>query len=92
MNKAQLIEEIALQTGETKASTGRALEATIEVISRALQEGRNVTLVGFGTFKVTERASRKGVHPRTTAAIRIPASKVPRFVAGARLKDLVGSK
>jgi DNA-binding protein HU-beta len=93
MNKAELIEVIAKKTGESKAAAGRNVEAILEAITGSLKRGKNVTLVGFGTFRVAKRAARKGVNPQTKAAIKIPAAKVPRFVAGQALKAVVaGSK
>ena len=89
MNKGELIEAIAGATGSTKADAGRALDATIENITKALKKGDTVTLVGFGTFKVSKRAARTGRNPQTGAELKIPARKVPSFKAGAGLKDAV---
>lgn len=89
MNKAELIEAIAKKTGESKASAGRSLEAALEAISQSLKKGKNVTLVGFGTFRVTKRAARNGVNPKTLEKIKIPAAKVPKFSAGQALRKTV---
>jgi len=89
MNKGELIEAIASATGSTKADAGRALDATIENITKALKKGDTVTLIGFGTFKVSKRAARTGRNPQTGAELKIPARKVPSFKAGAGLKDVV---
>lgn len=89
MNKIDLIEAIALSADISKASAGRALEAAIDTIKSALKDGDSVTLVGFGTFKVAQRAARNGRNPRTGAAINIKAAKIPRFTAGKGLKDAV---
>ena len=75
MNKGELIEAIASATGSTKADAGRALDATIENITKALKKGDTVTLIGFGTFKVSKRAARTGRNPQTGAELKIPAKK-----------------
>ena len=89
MNKTDLIEEIAKSADITKASATRALDAAIEAITASLQKNESVTLVGFGTFSVGERAARTGLNPRTKEAIQIEAAKVPKFKAGKALKDAV---
>lgn len=89
MNKSELIDAIAGSADITKADAGRALDATIAAITAALQAGDAVTLVGFGTFSVKERAARKGRNPKTGETIDIAASKVPDFKAGKGLKDAV---
>lgn len=89
MNKADLIDSIANSADLSKASAGRALDAAIEAITKALKKGDTVTLVGFGTFSVRKRAARMGRNPRTGEAIKIKASKVPGFKAGKALKDAI---
>lgn len=89
MNKAELIESIANAADLSKASAGRALDATIESITKALKKGDTVTLVGFGTFSVRKRAARMGRNPRTGEEIKIKASKVPGFKSGKALKDAI---
>ncbi len=89
MNKAELIDAIASSTDQSKASAGRALDAAIDAITKALKKGDTVTLVGFGTFSVRKRAARTGRNPRTGEAIKIKASKVPGFKAGKALKDAI---
>ncbi|ONG38919.1 MAG: HU family DNA-binding protein [Moraxellaceae bacterium] len=89
MNKAELIDAIATQGGLSKAQAGQALDATIGAISDALKAGETVTLVGFGTFSVKERAARSGRNPKTGETIKIAATKVPGFKAGKGLKDAV---
>ena len=89
MNKTELIEEIARSADITKASAARALDAVLESITATLADNGTVTLVGFGTFSVSERAARTGRDPRTREAIRIEAAKVPKFKAGKALKDAV---
>jgi DNA-binding protein HU-beta len=88
-NKSDLIEAIAKSADLSKAAAGRALDATIEAISKSLKKGELVSLVGFGTFYVAKRAARNGRNPRTGAAIKIKAAKVPKFRAGKGLKDTV---
>ena len=89
MNKAELIDSIATHGGLSKAQAGQALDATISAISEALKAGETVTLVGFGTFSVKERAARSGRNPKTGETIAIAATKVPGFKAGKGLKDAV---
>jgi nucleoid DNA-binding protein len=89
MNKSELVEAVASQAGLTKADADRALNAVTESIKKALKKGNVVSLVGFGTFKVSKRSARTGRNPQTGAALKIPARKVPRFTAGKALKDAV---
>ena len=89
MNKSDLIDAIALSADISKAAAGRALEATVDSITEALQAGDQVSLVGFGTFQVKDRAARSGRNPQTGETIQIKASKVPGFKAGKALKDAV---
>ena len=87
MNKSELIEHIAKQADLSKAAAGRALEAIIGGVKTTLKKNGSVTIAGFGTFAVTKRASRTGRNPRTGAAIKIKAAKVPKFRPGKALKD-----
>ncbi|MFM2480019.1 HU family DNA-binding protein [Celerinatantimonas sp. YJH-8] len=89
MNKAQLIDQIATGADLSKAAASRALDSTLEAISEALKNGDQVTLIGFGSFQVKERAARSGRNPQTGAEIQIPAASVPSFKAGKLLKDAV---
>lgn len=89
VNKSELIDAIAEKADMTKADAGRALDATVAAISAALKGGDAVTLVGFGTFAVKERAARTGRNPQTGKEIKIAASKTPSFKAGKGLKDAV---
>ena len=89
MNKTELIESIAQAADISKAAAERALDGTVAAITSSLQKGDMVTLVGFGTFYVGERAARSGRNPRTGDTIQIKASKVPKFRAGKALKDAV---
>lgn len=86
MNKTDLIDAVANDTGLSKADATKALESVVEQITRALKTGDKVTLVGFGTFAGTERAARKGRNPRTGEPIKIEASKGAKFTAGKELK------
>ncbi|MBI4291613.1 MAG: HU family DNA-binding protein [Betaproteobacteria bacterium] len=89
VNKIDIIDNVARSADISKAAAGRALEATVAAIKTALKKGGMVTLVGFGTFYVGKRAARTGRNPRTGAAIKIKAAKVPKFRAGKALKDAV---
>lgn len=88
-NKSDLIDAIAISADISKASAGRALDATIKSIQESLKNGESVSLVGFGTFYVGERVARNGRNPRTGEAINIKAAKIPKFRAGKGLKDAV---
>lgn len=89
MNKQDLISAIADAAELTKADAGRAIDAMVEVVKKALKKGDTVSLVGFGTFSVRKRAARTGRNPRTGQTIKIKASKSPAFKAGKALKDAV---
>ncbi len=89
MNKNELIASIAAATGLTKTDSTKALDAFINSVAKALKEGKEVRLVGFGTFGVTERAATTGRNPRTGATIQIPARKVAKFKPGKALQDSV---
>jgi len=89
MTKDELVEKIAEDSGISKKEAGEALKSFISGISGALSKGDSVTLVGFGTFSVSQRAARTGRNPQTGAAIQIKASKAPKFKAGKTLKDAV---
>ena len=87
MNKAQLIDCVAAEADISKAAAGRAIDAMIESVTETLEKEESVTLVGFGTFSVRDRAARTGRNPQTGAEIQIAASKLPAFKAGKLLKD-----
>lgn len=89
MNKAELIDAVAEGADISKADAARAVDTVVDQITKALTKGDQVTLIGFGTFAVKDRAARTGRNPRTGEAINIPASKVPGFKAGKALKDAV---
>ena len=88
MNKAQLIDELAKVTCSKKEAV-QALDATLAAIQKALKKGDAVTLVGFGTFRISKRKARKGRNPQTGEVIKIAAKKVPVFKAGKGLKAAV---
>jgi DNA-binding protein HU-beta len=92
MNKSELIEAIAKAAELSKADAERALNATIETVVKTVAKGDSVTLVGFGTFKSSKRAARTGRNPATGAALKIAATTVPRFTAGATFKTAVAGK
>lgn len=92
MTKTELIERVAKDAGLTKADAGKALNATIDTIKASLKKGQPVVLVGFGSFKISKRKARKGRNPRTGAALKIAACKIPKFSAGKTLKDSVNGK
>ncbi len=89
MNKSELIEAVAGSADISKAAAGRAIDAVVESVTNALKNGDQVTLIGFGTFSVKDRAARTGRNPQTGAEIQIAAAKIPSFKAGKGLKDSV---
>jgi DNA-binding protein HU-beta len=89
MNKTELIDQIAEAAEISKAAAGRALDATVAAVKLSLKKGDTVSLIGFGTFYVGDRAARTGRNPRTGTALKIKAAKVPKFRAGKGLKDAV---
>ncbi|ANS88121.1 HU family DNA-binding protein (plasmid) [Vibrio scophthalmi] len=89
MNKTELVAHVAEAAELSKADAGRAIDAIIDGITESLATGDDVALLGFGTFKISERAARDGRNPRTGETIKIAASKVPSFKAGKALKDAV---
>jgi DNA-binding protein HU-beta len=89
MNRAEVVGRVARDSGLTKADVDRVLASLIENVSRSLKKGEKVKLVGFGTFDVARRRARSVLNPRTGAAIRIPARRMPRFTPGKELKKLV---
>lgn len=88
-NKTELVAKVAERAELKKSEAERAVNAFMETIEEALREGEKVSLVGFGTFEVRERAARKGRNPQTGAEISISASRVPAFKAGKSLKEVV---
>lgn len=92
MNKSELIEVTAKEAGISKAAAEKALSATMAAVVKAVSKGDSVTLVGFGTFKSAKRAARTGKNPKTGATIKIAATTVPKFSAGAGFKAAVAGK
>jgi len=89
MNKAELISAIAEKAELSKADSKKALDGFIKAVSEALESGDKVSLIGFGSFAVTEKAARQGINPATKAPITIEAKKVVKFKPGAELAELV---
>lgn len=92
MNKSELIEVAAQEAGITKAAADKALAAILDAVVTAVAKGDSVTLVGFGTFKASQRAARTGKNPKTGASLKIPATTVPKFTAGTAFKAAVAAK
>jgi DNA-binding protein HU-beta len=89
MNKGELIDAIAMEAGLTKVQAKKAVESYVNATTGALKNGEKVTLVGFGTFSIVERAARKGRNPQTRKEMTIPAKKVVRFRPGLELVEKV---
>ena len=89
MNKADLVNEIAKETGLTKTKSSEVVDTIVNAISSSLKKGEKVTLVGFGTFSTSKRSARKGRNPKTGAVINIPGKTVARFKAGSELTKSV---
>ena len=92
MNKSELIEISATETDLSKAAAGKVLDAVTAAIVKAVSKGDTVTLIGFGTFKSSKRAARTGRNPQTGKELKIAATTVPRFTAGAGFKAAVAGK
>ena len=90
MNKTEFIAAVAAKTAMTQAEAGRVVDAVLATVSETLASGGDIRLTGFGNFEVGEQAARTGRNPRTGQEIAIPASKAPKFRAGAKLKAAVG--
>ena len=91
MNKTELVAAIAEKAGLSKKDAEGAVKAFTDTVAEQLKAGEKIQLVGFGTFEVAERAARTGKNPQTGEAIKIPASKAPKFKAGKALKDVVNT-
>ena len=89
MNKHDVIQKIANDTGITKTSAAAVIDSLIDGITRSLKKGDSVSFVGFGTFKTSNRKARKARNPQTGATINVPKRRVPRFSAGKALKQAV---
>jgi len=92
MNKQELIDAIAGQTGQSKAQTGEMLDTTLDVIKKIVAKGDSLQLIGFGSFSSGKRAARVGRNPKTGEEIKIPAAKTVKFTAGKAFKDAVNNK
>ncbi|MCQ6288820.1 HU family DNA-binding protein [Bacillus cereus] len=91
MNKTELIQKVAQETGLKRPQASLAVDTLLESIQQALQNGDNVQLIGFGSFEVRERAAREGRNPQSGESITIPARKVPAFKAGKQLKEAISN-
>ncbi len=89
MTKTEMIDAVANSASLTKDEAGRAVNAVLDTITSTLKSGDQVTIVGFGSFSVKERAARQGRNPQTGETIQIKASKLPAFKAGKALKDAI---
>lgn len=89
MNKSELVDAIAQESGLTKTDSKKALDAFISAIGGTLKKGDKISLVGFGSFSVSKRAARTGKNPRTKETINIPAKNVVKFKAGSELSGRV---
>ena len=92
MNKSELIDALAAKTHTTKAAAGQAIDALIDIITAEVAKGEDVTLIGFGTFKPSQREARTGRNPKTGEPLTIAATTVPTFKAGAGFKAAVANK
>lgn len=92
MNKTELVEIAAKQADISKASAGKVLDAIVGAVVKTVAKGGTVALIGFGTFKSSKRAARTGKNPRTGEALKIAATTVPKFSAGAGFKSAVSGK
>jgi nucleoid DNA-binding protein len=89
INKDALVDAIAQKTDQSKKDIEMTIDTLVDEITKSLQGGNKVTLTGFGTFRISNRAAREGINPQTKARITIPAMKVPKFTAGKSLKEAV---
>lgn len=91
MNKGEFIKAVQAQTNQSEAETRRVVDAVLDVLTETMKAGQDVTLIGFGTFEVRERAARTGKNPQTGEQIQIAASRVPAFKPGKALKQAINS-
>jgi DNA-binding protein HU-beta len=89
INKDALVDSISVKMGLSKKEVEGVLEAFTDKVTEEIRQGHKVTLTGFGTFRVSDRAAREGINPQTKEKIQIPAMKVPKFTAGKALKEAV---
>jgi len=92
MNKSELVDAVAKEAAVSKAAAGNVLDAVIGAITKAVSKGDSVALIGFGTFKSAKRAARVGRNPQTGKELKIAATTVPKFSAGAGFKAAVAGK
>jgi|SRR5450755_4337842 nucleoid DNA-binding protein len=92
MNKTELIDSVAAESGSTRAETARVIDAFTTVVGKTLKKGDEVAITGFGKFSVVKRAARQGRNPATGESLKIRASKAPKFTAGASLKTIVANR
>jgi DNA-binding protein HU-beta len=92
MNKGELVAAVADKVGLSRGQAGEAIDAAINAITGALKRGQEVKIVGFGTFVVTDRAAGEARNPRTGEKVKVPASRTPKFRAGAGLKEAVNGR
>jgi DNA-binding protein HU-beta len=92
MNKADLVDKMAAASGITKGQASTALDTMVNTVTGSLKKGERVTLVGFGTFAISQRKARNGRNPQTGKPIRIAARRAARFIPGAELKKAVNRK
>lgn len=89
MNKSDLIKHVSSETGISQAQAEKAINSFMSCVTQSLSTGETVTLIGFGSFSVTDRAARNGRHPQTGEILKIAAKKIPKFSAGKALKEAV---
>ena len=92
MNKGDLVDKIAAGTGISKTSAAGAIDTMVSSVTSALRKGDRVTLVGFGTFSISQRKARNGRNPQTGGVIKIAARRVAKFTPGVELKKAVNKK
>jgi nucleoid DNA-binding protein len=92
MNKTQLVDAVASDSGLSKADSSRAIESVLATVTKSLKKGEDVSITGFGKFSVVKRAARQGVNPRTGERVKIKASKAPKFTPGASFKQAISPK
>ena len=92
MNKSQLVEQVANDTGLSRSDARRAVDSVIATVQTSLKKGEDVSLTGFGKFSVVKRPARKGFNPQTREPLRIRAGKAARFTPGAGLKEAVAGR
>jgi DNA-binding protein HU-beta len=92
MNKSELVDVLSVKTDVSKAAAGKSIDALMEIITATVAKGDDVALIGFGTFKPSQRAARAGKNPKTGEALKIAATTVPTFKAGAAFKAAVAPK